>query len=103
MMNPARIVHRQIWRESSLGAGMRSIPEETAIAITYNGGSYAVMMATPQDLEDFAFGLSLTEEIVSSVDEIERLEVIEGELGIELRMRLVEPKGRVYSERRRYL
>jgi FdhD protein len=103
MAFPIGRVPRSVWPPRDFADGERSIPEETAIAITYNGGSYAVMMATPQDLEDFAFGLSLTEEIVSSVDEIERLEVIEGELGIELRMRLVEPKGRVYSERRRYL
>ena len=50
MMEPARIVHRQIWRESGLSLGSRSIPEETAVALTYNGGTYAVMMTTPQDL-----------------------------------------------------
>src|SRR3982074_3890110 len=44
MMEPARIVHRQIWRESGLSLGSRSIPEETAVAFTYNGGTYAGMM-----------------------------------------------------------
>jgi FdhD protein len=96
-------VSRSVWPPNNLTAGERAIPEETAIAITYNGGSYAVMMATPRDLEDFALGFSLTEGIVSSIDEIERLETMEDKLGIELRMRLAEPRGRVYSERRRYL
>lgn len=81
----------------------RAIPEEAAISFTYNGGAYAVMMATPQDLQDFAYGFSLTEGIVSSVGEIESFEVVEDELGVELRMRLVEPYGSAYSERRRYL
>jgi Transposase IS116/IS110/IS902 family len=48
MMEPAQIVHRQIWWERGVSSGNRSIPEETAVALTYNGGTYAVMMATPQ-------------------------------------------------------
>src|SRR6266851_6048755 len=103
MTFPICRVSRSVWPPNDFTAGERSIPEETAIAITYNGGSYAVMMATPRDLEDFALGFSLTEGIVSSIDQIESLEIIEDDLGIELRMRLAEPRGKVYSERRRYL
>jgi FdhD protein len=51
-MEPALVVHHQIWRVGSSSSGNRSIPEETAVALTYNGGTYAVMMTTPQDLED---------------------------------------------------
>src|SRR5262249_48010836 len=64
---------------------------------------YAVMMATPQDLEDFAFGFSLTEGIIKSPGEVESLEIIEEEIGIELRMRLTEPHATAFRERRRYL
>jgi FdhD protein len=65
MMEPARIVHRQIWRESGLSSGSRSIPEETAVALTYNGGIYAVMMTTPADLANFAVSFSLSEGVIS--------------------------------------
>jgi FdhD protein len=102
-MLPLERISHTVWKPRGSASGERAVPEETAIALTYNGGSYAVMMATPQDLEDFAYGFSLTEGIVSSVDEIESLEVIEGALGIELRIRLTEPYGAAYSERRRYM
>src|ERR1700737_375293 len=103
MMNPARIVHRQIWRESSLSAGVRSIPEETAIALTYNGGTYAVMMATPQDLEDFAVGFSLNEGVVSSSADIDSLDIVRLDDGVELRMWLSKPKADRLQERRRHI
>jgi len=92
-----------VWRRQGIADGERVIPEETAVAFTYNGGSYAVMMATPQDLQDFALGFSLTEGIVSSPEEISHLEIIEQDIGIELRMWLSEPRASAMTERRRYL
>lgn len=103
MPSPINRVARTAWRVNDFADGDRSIPEETAIAFTYNGASYAVMMATPQDLEEFALGFSLTEGIVSSIDEIEDLEIVEAEVGIELRMWLAEPRGAAFGERRRHL
>lgn len=103
MRDPVRRVERKAWRAGGLATGERTIPEETAVAFTYDGSSYAVMMATPQDLEDFALGFSLTEGIVDLVDQIESLEVIEEEIGIELRMRLAAPHAARLSERRRFL
>ncbi len=103
MLDPTRRVERISWRASGRARGERTIPEETAVAFTYNGSSYAVMMATPQDLEDFALGFSLTERIVASPDEIETLEIVEEPIGIELRMRLTEPHATAFRERRRYL
>jgi FdhD protein len=82
---------------------MRTIPEETAIAFTYNGSSHAVMMATPTDFEDFAAGLSLTERIVESADDISELEIVSSELGVELRMWIAEKRMQPYSTRRRHL
>jgi FdhD protein len=75
MTKPAQFVVRQSWRHNDLSFGSRSISEETAVALTYNGGTYAVMMSTPQYLEDFAVGFSLSEGIVRSVAGLDSLEV----------------------------
>ncbi len=103
MADPIARVARKAWRFGRVADGERAIPEETAVAFTYNGSSYAVMMATPQDLDDFARGFSLTEGIVSAADEIESLEIIDEEIGIELQMRLREPVATAFQERRRFL
>jgi FdhD protein len=103
MMEPARVVHRQIWRESGLSSGSRSIPEETAVAFTYNGGTYAVMMATPADLEDFAIGFSLSEGVISSSSDIDSLDIVRLDDGVELRLWLSKPKADRLQERRRHI
>jgi FdhD protein len=102
-MEPARSVHRQIWRESGLSSGSRSIPEETAVALTYNGGTYAVMMTTPLDLEDFAVGFSLSEGVISSSADIDSLDIVRLDNGVELRMWLGKPKADRLLERRRHI
>jgi FdhD protein len=103
VQDPVHIVRRQIWRETGVEAGDRANPEETAVALTYNGGSYAVMMATPQDLEDFAIGFSLTEGIIASPADIDSLEVIPQDDGVELRMWLRQSEADRLADRRRHI
>jgi FdhD protein len=79
------------------------VAEETPVALTYNGGTYAVMMATPQDLGDFAVGFSRSEGIVQSPDEILSLEVINLDDGVELRMWLAPLTAERIAERRRQI
>ena len=101
MVPPVVRVPRSAWRASGATIGDRAIPEETAIALTYNGTTYAVMMASPQDLEDFGVGFSLSERVVDSLEGIEQLEAVETELGIELRMWLKDMDAARLAERRR--
>src|ERR1700736_591043 len=103
MMEPARVVSRRIWREGSLSVGSRSIPEETAVALTYNGGTYAVMMTTPRDLEDFAVGFSLSEGVISSAADIDSLDIVALDNGVELRMWLGGAKAARLQDRRGHI
>jgi FdhD protein len=103
MAEPTTAVECSIWRHQGETHGKRTIPEETAVAFSYEGGSYAVMMATPQDLQDFALGFSLTEGLVASAADLRALDIIEHNNGIELQMWLNEPRGAALQERRRYL
>jgi FdhD protein len=103
MASPVHRVARTVWRDGVFADGERAVPEESAVAFTYNGTSHAVMMATPKDLEDFAFGFSLTEGIISSPDEIESLDIIDTGCGMELRMWLAAPRQQALIARRRHL
>ena len=103
MREPVHKAKRKVWRDGAFSEGARLIPEETPLALTYNGGTYAVMMGSPEDLDDFAVGFSLSEGIVQSADEIETLDIVELDDGIELRMWLKPEKAALIAERRRHI
>ncbi|MGD0639433.1 MAG: formate dehydrogenase accessory sulfurtransferase FdhD, partial [Roseiarcus sp.] len=60
----------------------RAIAVETPIQLAFGGAPFAVMMATPRDLEDFAVGFALTEGIVERVDEIRDVAIEPVEAGV---------------------
>jgi len=101
MAPPVHRVARTVWRDGDFAEGERAVAEEAAVAFTYNGTSYAVMMATPQDLEDFAVGFSLTEGVISSIDVIDSIDIVEEEVGIELRIWLKAADAADFLGRRR--
>ena len=82
-------------------SGSRIVPEEVPIAFSYGGSSHAVMMATPDDLEDFAVGFSLTEGIITERTEIAAIEIVEGEQGIDVQVSLVDDVADRLRARRR--
>jgi FdhD protein len=98
---PATAARRLAVRDGAVARGERTVAEETPVAIVHDGSTYAVMMATPADLEDFAIGFSLTEGVIERPDEVAGLEVVGGELGIELRMWLAPARGQALIARRR--
>ena len=84
-------------------ASERYVADEVPVALTYNGASYAVMLATPTDLEDFAIGFSLTEGIVDTAAEIEDVAVTSGPHGLVLQMWLPAAHRERLLARRRYM
>ncbi|UTV28879.1 formate dehydrogenase accessory sulfurtransferase FdhD [Photobacterium atrarenae] len=52
------------------------LASETALSISYNGISQAVMMVTPGNLEDFVKGFSLSTGIIRSFREIHDIDII---------------------------
>ena len=94
--------HEEIaWRGGHAMATSRLVAQETAVALSYNGSTHAVMMATPADLEDFGVGFTLTEGIVQRADDIESIEVISGDLGVEVRIWLDGDRAGALAARRR--
>ncbi|MEI4485486.1 formate dehydrogenase accessory sulfurtransferase FdhD [Frigidibacter sp. MR17.14] len=87
-------------REGRWGAVDRPLAEERPVAITVNGSTVAVMMATPADLEDFALGFLRTEGIAAP-DEVTSVEILPEGRGIEARVWLVEPAADRVARRRR--
>ena len=63
------------WRNGQATHENDCVAEEMPIAMLYNGVSFAVMMATPHDLEDFALGFSLSEELITSPVQLQKVEV----------------------------
>ena len=84
---------------SSVTPGDRVLPEEVAVALSFNGTTQAVMMATPADLEDFGVGFALTEGIAVP-DEVLSIDVVEVPRGRDVQMWL-KPKAEARLSARR--
>lgn len=101
MVRPTSVIaSRRVWPHRA--ETEREIPEETPIAFVIDGGAEAVMMATPSDLQDFAYGFALNEGLIEKLSDIRDLDIVDVEQGIELRLWLADPERRALIERRRW-
>lgn len=100
---PAGAVRRPVerWRDGRVRHLDDHVAEEVPVAFVYNDVPFAVMMATPADLADFARGFALSEGIVESSADV----VIEGIAhfieGSEIRLRIPEARAEALALRRR--
>lgn len=70
-----------VFPDGSRAAVTREWVPEAPVALEFNGLSYAVMMATPADLADFALGFALTEGLASKPADLTDLAIAEVEHG----------------------
>lgn len=93
---------RKIEAASGLAVNsQRAIATEIPVSFIYGDAPYAVMMASPGDAEDFAYGFSLTEGIVRSPDEIRRIKAAPQGKGLSLAIELAPGRFREHLSRRR--
>ncbi len=78
----------------------RAVPVETPVAIEVNGLGYAVMMATPSDLTEFAVGFALSEGLAERAEDI-RSDIAEIEGGWIARLKVPASHAERIAERQR--
>jgi FdhD protein len=98
---PSRTIDEWRFRQGRMETGHRIVPEEVPVAFSYGGSTHAVMMATPADLIDFAYGFSLAEEIVTSADDILEVDLVEAGRGIDVQVTLKDSTADALVARRR--
>ena len=80
------------------GKKLWQLAEEVPVNLAYNGHPHVVMMATPQDLEDFACGFSISEGVLSSADLIKDITVepVDGGIMIDV---VTVPRAEISEQR----
>ena len=102
---PLGAVEKRVLRSQGgrVGEAHDLVAAEVPVAFAYNGTPFAVMMATPQDLHDFALGFSLSEGIVARADELQ-VDVIETSLeGISIALAIPPQRAALLDQRNRNL
>ena len=79
----------------------RAIAVEAPVQIVIGGAPFAVMMATPRDLEDFAYGFVLSEQIAARLDDIRAIEIERVEDGWKLKIALSSERLQAHLARGR--
>jgi FdhD protein len=98
MMEAVRPVSRTVFGRGENPP--RPLAREVAVALSFNGTTQAVMMASPTDLIDFAYGFAISEGIATPA-QIQSVETVETPLGIDLQIWVApEAEARLSARRR---
>ncbi|WP_082109388.1 formate dehydrogenase accessory sulfurtransferase FdhD [Azospirillum thiophilum] len=98
-----RLVPATVCAGSGIDRRVEAIVDEMPVGLVYAGDLFAVMLATPTDLEDFAIGFSLSEGIAGTPDELAITGVDELTDGVRIRMELPVERLAALLRRKRNL
>lgn len=87
----------ETWRGSTHSQTQDYIAEEVPVVLVYNTIPHVVMLTTPLNLEDFALGFSLTEDIIKHPSELQSVRVFQRSKGVEVRITIPEARFQAMS------
>ncbi|MEO8722258.1 MAG: formate dehydrogenase accessory sulfurtransferase FdhD [Sphingobium sp.] len=88
--------------DGSVGDVMRAVAKESPVALEFNGLGYAVLMVTPADLVDLAYGFALSERLIDGPQDIVEVDMHATDKGEIVRVTLVERCAARVQERVRH-
>jgi FdhD protein len=91
------------WTRGTLARTTDEVAEERPVALVYHDVPHVVMLATPADLEDYAYGFTLSEGLVAHSEEIRGVEVVQGEESADVRISVAWERFTQLLQRRRNL
>lgn len=91
------------WKNGRTQHTTDRVAEEAPVELLYHGVPHVVMLATPRDLEDFAYGFTLSEELVANASEIRSVEVKPHSESVEVGVSIAWEKFPELLRRRRNL
>lgn len=102
---PAGAVQRPVarWRNGRVDEHADCVAEEIPVAVVCNSQHFAVMMATPADLDDFALGFALSEGLIATPAELLALRAQTQIEGVELHLTLPPERAAALARRERSL
>ena len=105
VVNPSGVRTQTVtaWRDGACSVRPDWLAQEVPVALVFNGISHAVMLASPDDLADFALGFALTEGLLNGRDELYGIETERSEQGISLHLNVASACEWRLKERRRTL
>src|SRR5690554_5261815 len=102
VLQPTKTLTVRRWRDGAAGPCSQDVLiEEVPVALEFNGVTYATMLVTPADLEDFARGFALTEGVVGKVQEIYSIEIESTQNGIVLHLEIASARAHALKARKR--